>query len=201
MFCKPVSILRIKEGKRNTIKKGEEAAPNVCRCVIYTCITLYYSGPDMLDRAARVRPHPLPLLGTRKRDTGCFSRNDLRLSSALNTNSAAHRSWLESPPSSNSVGTETGLAYCCYILPSISQNSSRSRQLYTMSEERSKISLRSGKRKGRPSIKISGPILQQDAGSRGPPGRPAAADVPPPRPRPPPQSSATVSLHAWSVWC
>ncbi|KAK3294631.1 Cullin repeat-like-containing domain protein [Chaetomium fimeti] len=62
-----------------------------------------------------------------------------------------------------------------------------------MSEERSKISLRSGKRKGRPSIKISGPILQQDAGTRGPPGRPAAADVPPPRPRPPPQSSATTS--------
>ncbi|KAH6856406.1 Cullin repeat-like-containing domain protein [Chaetomium sp. MPI-CAGE-AT-0009] len=62
-----------------------------------------------------------------------------------------------------------------------------------MSEERSKISLRSGKRKGRPSIKISGPILQQDAGTRVPPGRPAAADVPPPRPRPPPQSSATTS--------
>ncbi|KAK4041719.1 hypothetical protein C8A01DRAFT_45153 [Parachaetomium inaequale] len=63
-----------------------------------------------------------------------------------------------------------------------------------MSDERSKISLRSGgKRKGRPSIKISGPILQEGAGPRGPPGRPAAGDAPPPRPRPPPQSSAKTS--------
>jgi hypothetical protein len=69
-----------------------------------------------------------------------------------------------------------------------------------MSEERSKISLRSGgKRKGRPSIKISGPILQEDAGSRGPQGpqgpqgRSIAEQAPPPRPRPPPQSSAKVS--------
>ncbi|KAK4099629.1 hypothetical protein N658DRAFT_498113 [Parathielavia hyrcaniae] len=63
-----------------------------------------------------------------------------------------------------------------------------------MSEERSKISLRSGgKRKGRPALKISGPILQQEAGPREPPGRPVAEDAPRPRPRPPPQSSAKTS--------
>ncbi|KAL2024048.1 hypothetical protein VTK56DRAFT_283 [Thermocarpiscus australiensis] len=63
-----------------------------------------------------------------------------------------------------------------------------------MSEERSKISLRSGgKRKGRPAIKISGPILQEDAGSRGPTGRPMAEAGPQPRPRPPPQSSGKTS--------
>ncbi|KAH6635138.1 Cullin repeat-like-containing domain protein [Chaetomium sp. MPI-SDFR-AT-0129] len=64
-----------------------------------------------------------------------------------------------------------------------------------MSGERSNISLRSGgNRRGRPSIKISGPILQEGgAGQRGPPGRPTAGDVAPPRPRPPPQSSTTTS--------
>ncbi|KAK4126611.1 hypothetical protein N657DRAFT_643395 [Parathielavia appendiculata] len=63
-----------------------------------------------------------------------------------------------------------------------------------MSEERSKISLRSGgKRKGRPALKISGPILQQDVGTREPSGRPVAEDVPRPRPRPPPQRSAKTS--------
>ncbi|GAB1319113.1 exocyst complex component exo84 [Madurella fahalii] len=63
-----------------------------------------------------------------------------------------------------------------------------------MSEERSKISLRSGgKRKGRPAIKISGPILQDDAGSRGAPGRSIAEDGPRPRPRPPPPSSGKTS--------
>ncbi|KAK1750974.1 hypothetical protein QBC47DRAFT_425901 [Echria macrotheca] len=68
-----------------------------------------------------------------------------------------------------------------------------------MSEERSKISLRSGgKRKGRPTIsaprQISGPIPQDDAGVRGPASRPAPADgAPRSRPRPPPQSSAKTS--------
>ncbi|KAK4236248.1 hypothetical protein C8A03DRAFT_45718 [Achaetomium macrosporum] len=63
-----------------------------------------------------------------------------------------------------------------------------------MSEERSKISLRSGgKRKNRAPIKISGPILQEDTGPRAPPGPSIAADGPRPRPRPPPQSSAKTS--------
>ncbi|KAL2141868.1 hypothetical protein VTI28DRAFT_1851 [Corynascus sepedonium] len=63
-----------------------------------------------------------------------------------------------------------------------------------MSEERSKISLRSGgKRKGRTAIKISGPILQDGANSQAPAGRPSAEDAPRPRPRPPPQSSAKTS--------
>ncbi|KXX83321.1 Exocyst complex component exo84 [Madurella mycetomatis] len=63
-----------------------------------------------------------------------------------------------------------------------------------MSDERSKISLRSGgKRKGRPAIKISGPILQGDAGSRGAPGRSIAEDGPRPRPRPPPSNSGKTS--------
>ncbi|KAL2127069.1 hypothetical protein VTI74DRAFT_11380 [Chaetomium olivicolor] len=63
-----------------------------------------------------------------------------------------------------------------------------------MSEERSKISLRSGgKRKNRPNIKISGPILQEDAGVRGPSGPSIADGAPPPRPRPPPQSGSKTS--------
>ncbi|SPQ20105.1 99289591-e031-4483-a94c-c1870fb89995 [Thermothielavioides terrestris] len=63
-----------------------------------------------------------------------------------------------------------------------------------MSEERSKISLRSGgKRKGRPPLKISGPIIQEDAGPREPSGRSAAEEGPRPRPRPPPQSSGKTS--------
>ncbi|KAL2164708.1 hypothetical protein VTH06DRAFT_3 [Thermothelomyces fergusii] len=64
-----------------------------------------------------------------------------------------------------------------------------------MAEERSKIlSLRSGgKRKSRPPIKISAPILQEGSGLQGPSAPPAAEDVPQPRPRPPPQSSAKTS--------
>ncbi|KAL2263194.1 hypothetical protein VTK26DRAFT_7849 [Humicola hyalothermophila] len=63
-----------------------------------------------------------------------------------------------------------------------------------MSEERSKISLRSGgKRKGRPALKISGPILQQDGDPRAAGGRTIAEQAPPPRPRPPPQSSGKTS--------
>ncbi|KAL2172869.1 hypothetical protein VTG60DRAFT_47 [Thermothelomyces hinnuleus] len=64
-----------------------------------------------------------------------------------------------------------------------------------MAEERSKIlSLRSGgKRKARPAIKISAPILQEGSGLQGPSERPSAEDAPQPRPRPPPQSSAKTS--------
>lgn len=66
-----------------------------------------------------------------------------------------------------------------------------------MSEERSKISLRSGgKRKGRPKIsapqQISNPI-PQDGPSRG--GGPAPADPPVrPRLRPPPMAGGKVSV-------
>jgi len=67
-----------------------------------------------------------------------------------------------------------------------------------MSDERSKISLRSGgKRKGRPTIsaprQISNPILQDGANSRAPASRPAPEETPRSRPRPPPQSSGKVS--------
>ncbi|KAL1839794.1 hypothetical protein VTJ49DRAFT_1168 [Mycothermus thermophilus] len=63
-----------------------------------------------------------------------------------------------------------------------------------MSEERSKISLRSGgKRKARQPIKISGPILQDGSGPRGPSGPAVPNEAPIPRPRPPPQSSAKTS--------
>lgn len=68
-----------------------------------------------------------------------------------------------------------------------------------MSDERSKISLRSGgKRKGRPAIsaprQISNPIPQDGANMRGPGGRPAPPDeTSRPRPRPPPQSSGKTS--------
>ncbi|KAL2267055.1 hypothetical protein VTJ83DRAFT_4332 [Remersonia thermophila] len=63
-----------------------------------------------------------------------------------------------------------------------------------MSEERSKISLRSGgKRKARQPIKISGPILQDGSGPRGPSGPAVPDETPIPRPRPPPQSSAKTS--------
>ncbi|KAK0629684.1 Cullin repeat-like-containing domain protein [Bombardia bombarda] len=71
-----------------------------------------------------------------------------------------------------------------------------------MSEERSKISLRSGgKRKGRPTIsaprQISSPIpqAQDDAPARAPApmGRPIPEETPRPRPRPPPQSSGKTS--------
>ncbi|KAK4223770.1 putative exocyst complex component EXO84 [Podospora fimiseda] len=62
-----------------------------------------------------------------------------------------------------------------------------------MSEERSKISLRSGgKRKNRAPIKISGPILQDDASSQRSGGR-SIAEATLPRPRPPPQSSGKTS--------
>ncbi|KAF6844465.1 exocyst complex component exo84 [Colletotrichum musicola] len=62
--------------------------------------------------------------------------------------------------------------------------------------ERSKISLRSGKRKGRPQIsaprQISEPILQDGSGPVRPPGSRPMADAgppgPPPRLRPPPQA-------------
>ncbi|KAK3688363.1 Cullin repeat-like-containing domain protein [Podospora appendiculata] len=67
-----------------------------------------------------------------------------------------------------------------------------------MSEERSKISLRSGgKRKGRPTIsaprQISSPIPQDDAPPRAPAGRPMADETPRQQPRPPPQSSGKTS--------
>ncbi|KAK3352951.1 serine/threonine-protein phosphatase pp2a catalytic subunit [Lasiosphaeria hispida] len=67
-----------------------------------------------------------------------------------------------------------------------------------MSDDRSKISLRSGgKRKGRPTIsaprQISGPISQDDQSSRGPAARPAPDETPRPRPRPPPQSNGKTS--------
>ena len=63
-----------------------------------------------------------------------------------------------------------------------------------MSEERSKVSLRSGnKRKGRPAIKISGPIIQENAAPRGSSERSRPEAVAPPRQRPPPQSSGKVS--------
>ncbi|KAK4210740.1 hypothetical protein QBC37DRAFT_442566 [Rhypophila decipiens] len=66
-----------------------------------------------------------------------------------------------------------------------------------MSEERSKISLRSGgKRKNRPTIsaprQISNPIPQDDPSSRGPPGR-SFDETPRLRQRPPPQSSGKTS--------
>jgi hypothetical protein len=182
-----------KRGKRNTFKKVKKRRMERCNLYVYYTVLFW----PWQDGAARVRPHSLPLL---EQDTG-LSRSQRpagKCGSPPHSTPTAPRigRGRNQHLSSNSGGTDTGSVYYCHILPSISQSSSRSRQLCTMSEERSKISLRSGKRKGRPSIKISGPILQQDAGSRGPPGRPAAADVPPPRPRPPPQSSATVSLHA-----
>ncbi|KAK3391037.1 serine/threonine-protein phosphatase pp2a catalytic subunit [Podospora didyma] len=65
-----------------------------------------------------------------------------------------------------------------------------------MSDERSKVSLRSGgKRKGRPAIsaprQISNPVIQDDSSARPPAGRPAAAEAPRLRQRPPQQSKTS----------
>ncbi|KAG7287702.1 exocyst complex component exo84 [Staphylotrichum longicolle] len=63
-----------------------------------------------------------------------------------------------------------------------------------MSEERSKISLRSGnKRKTRTAIKISGPIRQEESAPRGSSERPIPEEAPRPRQRPPPQNSGKTS--------
>ncbi|KAK0722079.1 Cullin repeat-like-containing domain protein [Lasiosphaeria miniovina] len=66
-----------------------------------------------------------------------------------------------------------------------------------MSEERSKVSLRSGgNRKNRPAIsaprQITGPIIQDGAAPRPPAGR-FPEDAPRPRPRPPPQNNGKTS--------
>ncbi|KAK0643675.1 Cullin repeat-like-containing domain protein [Cercophora newfieldiana] len=68
-----------------------------------------------------------------------------------------------------------------------------------MSDERSKVSLRSGgKRKGRPTIsaprQISNPIPQDGGNMRGPSSRPAPEETPRARPRPPPNSGKTSDL-------
>ncbi|KAM3515796.1 hypothetical protein MY11210_000567 [Beauveria gryllotalpidicola] len=68
-----------------------------------------------------------------------------------------------------------------------------------MSEERSKISLRSGKRKAKPTIsaprQISSPILQDGSNTAVAPGPPGAASEPPMRPRlrPPPIAGGKTS--------
>ncbi|PMB66257.1 Exocyst complex component EXO84 [Beauveria bassiana] len=67
-----------------------------------------------------------------------------------------------------------------------------------MSEERSKISLRSGKRKAKPTIsaprQISSPILQDGSNTAVAPGLSGATSEPPMRPRlrPPPMAGGKV---------
>jgi hypothetical protein len=68
-------------------------------------------------------------------------------------------------------------------------------------EDRNKISLRSGKRKKRPTIsaprQISGPIAQDDSNRPPLPGAPSPSDQGQarPRPRPPPMAGGKVTLY------
>ena len=90
----------------------------------------------------------------------------------------------------------------------ITNSVSRQFAIIAMSEERSKISLRSGgKRKGRPQIsaprQISEPILKDGSSARvpAPAGRPGPSEPPRSRPRPPPQSSGAVGFPPKQLEC